>query len=184
MNRAKNLHKTLFLSFLFLVSNIQLSSQNNTIKTTGDILLIALPVATLASTFIIDDKKGSWQFAKGLLLTEAVTYALKIGVNKERPDMSNNNSFPSGHTSTTFHSASFIHRRYGFKFSIPVYALAGLTAFSRIDADKHDGLDILAGAIIGIGSSFLFTTEYQKEHMELTFNNQKGNYLLGFTYKF
>ena len=98
--------------------------------------------------------------------------------------MSNNDSFPSGHTSTTFQSASFIHKRYGFKYSIPAYALAGFTAFSRINADKHDGWDILAGAVIGIGSSYLFTTEYQKEHMELTFNSQEGTYLLGFKYKY
>ncbi|MGB5417813.1 phosphatase PAP2 family protein [Algibacter sp.] len=161
-----------------------MASQNNTVETTGDILLFALPVATLASTFIINDTKGSWQFTKGLLVTEAVTFGLKASIIKKRPDLSNNNSFPSGHTSTTFQSASFIHIRYGFKYSIPVYALAGFTAFSRIDADKHDGWDILAGAIIGIGSSYIFTSEYQKEHMELTFNSQEDNYLIGINYKF
>ena len=184
MYKASNLHIAFLLSFLFLNSNIQLSAQNNTVETAGDILLFALPVATLATTFIIDDTKGSWQFTKGLLLTEAVTYGLKVSVNKQRPDMSNNNSFPSGHTSTTFQSASFIHIRYGFKYSIPAYAFAGFTAFSRIDADKHDVLDILVGTIIGIGSSFLFTTEYQKEHIELTFNTQEDNYLIGLSYKF
>lgn len=170
--------------FLLLINPNPLYAQNKTIKTTGDIILIALPTTTLVSTFIIGDKKGSWQFTKSLLLTEAVTYGLKYSVNKQRPDMSNFNSFPSGHTSTTFQSASFIHLRYGFKYSIPAYALAGFTAYSRIEAKKHDGWDILAGALIGVGSSYLFTTEYQKEHMELTFNSQKNNYLLGFTYKF
>lgn len=183
MNKANNYH-LIFLSFLILVSINQLSAQNKTIESTGDIILFVLPATTLASTFIIGDTKGSWQFTKALILTEAVTYGLKYGVNKQRPDMSNDNSFPSGHTSTTFQSASFIHKRYGFKYSIPAYALAGFTAFSRINAKKHDGWDILAGAVIGIGSSYLFTTEYQKEHMKLTFNSQEGNYLLGFTYKF
>jgi len=42
----------------------------------------------------------------------------------------------------------------------------------------------LAGAVIGVGSSYLFTTSYQQEHMELTFNNSDGNYLIGFRYKF
>ena len=172
-----------FLLFI-LYSFLNLSAQNKTVEDAGDIILFALPAATLATTFIIGDKKGSWQFTKGLLLTEAVTYGLKYSINKQRPDMSNNNSFPSGHTSTTFQSASFIHKRYGFKYSIPAYALAGFTAFSRIDAKKHDGWDIFVGAAIGIGSSYLFTTAYQKEHMELTFNSQEGNYLLGFNYKF
>ena len=114
-------------------------AQDKTIETSGDVILIALPIATLATTFILHDKEGTWQFTKSLLLTEAVTYGLKLSINKQRPDMSNNNSFPSGHTSTTFQSASFIHRRYGFKYSIPAYVLAGFTAASRINAKKHDG---------------------------------------------
>ena len=92
--------------------------------------------------------------------------------------------FPLGILLPAFHSASFVHKRYGFKYSIPVYALAGFTAFSRIDANKHDGFDILAGAIIGIGSTYLFTTEYQQEHMKLTFTRNGGDYLLGFNFKF
>ncbi|PTX44879.1 PAP2 superfamily protein [Christiangramia gaetbulicola] len=155
-----------------------------TTQKVGDVILFALPAATLGTTFIIGDKKGTWQFTKGLLLTEAVTFGLKFGINKRRPDMSNDNSFPSGHTSTVFHSAGFIHRHYGFKYSIPAYALAGFTAASRIDSKKHDILDVLAGAAIGLGSNLLFTTEYQQEHMELTFSSGDGQYLLGYTYKF
>jgi membrane-associated phospholipid phosphatase len=170
--------------FLFLSLSFQLNAQNNTITDTGDIFLFALPAATLATTFIVGDTKGSWQFTKGFLLTEAVTYGLKLAVNKQRPDRSNQNSFPSGHTSTAFHSASFIHKRYGFTYSLPVYALAGFTAFSRIYGEKHDGWDVLAGALIGIGSNYLFTTPYQREHMELSYNGGNGTYSLGFKYKF
>ncbi len=184
MIKYKNYKLIAFFLLLFLYNFSNLSAQNKAVKDAGNIILFTLPATTLATTFIIGDTKGSWQFTKALLLTEVVTYGLKYSVNKQRPDMSNNNSFPSGHTSTTFQSASFIHIRYGFKYSIPAYALAGFTAFSRIDAEKHDGWDILAGAVIGIGSSYLFTTEYQKEHMELTFNSQEGSYLLGFNYKF
>lgn len=150
----------------------------------GDVILFALPAATFGTSFIIGDNEGAWQFTKGLLLTEAVTYGLKFSINKQRPDMSNDNSFPSGHTSTTFHSAGFIHRRYGFKYSIPAYALAGFTAVSRIDSEKHDILDVLAGAAIGLGSNLLFTTEYQKEHMELSFISNNDGFLIGFNYKF
>ena len=160
------------------------ASQNRAVETTGDIIRFVLPATTLATIFIIGDTKGSWQFTKGLLLNEALTFGLKYTVKKERPDQSDNLSFPSGHTSTTFHSASFIHRRYGFKYSIPAYVLAGFTAYSRIDANKHDGWDVLAGAIIGVGSTFIFTTEYQQEHMELTFNKVDEAYLLGFNFKF
>ena len=96
----------------------------------------------------------------------------------------NKNSFPSGHTSTVFHSAGYIHRRYGFKYSIPAYALAGFTAASRIDSKKHDIVDVLAGTAIGLGSNLLSTTEYQQKHMELSYTSFDGNHMLGFTYEF
>jgi len=48
---------------------------------------------------------------------------------------------------------------------------------------KDDGWDILAGAAVGIGSTYLFTTPYQQEHMEITMSSSNGEYLLGFVYK-
>ncbi len=180
------------LSVVLFSISVQLQAQDanqtkihvGTTQKIGDVVLFTLPIATIGTSIIIGDKKGTWQFTKGLLLTAGVTYGLKYTINKQRPDMSNANSFPSGHTSTTFHSAGYIHRRYGFKYSIPAYALAGFTAASRVDSKKHDALDVLAGAVIGLGSNLLFTTKHQQEYMELTFNNIDGDYLLGFTCKF
>jgi len=174
----------LFSQFSYSQDTSETIPQVGTVQKIGDVILIALPVATLGTSLIKGDNQGAWQFTKGLLLTEAVTFGLKFGVNKQRPDMSNDNSFPSGHTSTVFHSAGYIHKRYGFKYSIPAYVLAGYTAASRIDSKKHDILDVIAGTAIGLGSNLLFTTEYQEEHMELTYTNSEGNHLIGFKYKF
>ncbi|WP_416448303.1 phosphatase PAP2 family protein [Leeuwenhoekiella sp. A2] len=176
----------LFVCLIFSASAKAQTIQNNnpTIETAGDILLVAMPVSVMATTLILKDRKGSWQFTKGFLFNQAFTFGMKVALNKPRPKGNGDNAFPSGHTSTTFQSASFIHKRYGFKYSIPAYALAGFTAFSRINAEKHDGYDILAGAVVGIGSTLLFTTEYEQEHMQLTYSNYEGNHLLGFTYRF
>lgn len=170
--------------FSFAQDTSETKPQVGTTQKIGDVILFALPAATLGTSFIVGDEKGAWQFTKGLLLTTGVTYGLKLGINKQRPDMSNDNSFPSGHTSTVFHSAGYVHRRYGFKYAIPSYVLAGFTAASRVDSKKHDILDVVAGAAIGLGSNLLFTTEYQQEHMELTYTNFEGNHLVGFRYKF
>jgi len=155
-----------------------------TVQRVGDVFLFVLPAATLGTSLILDDDEGVWQFTKGFVLTEVITFGLKIGINKPRPDQSNDNSFPSGHTSTVFHSAGFIHKRYGFKYAIPSYIIAGYTAASRIDSKKHDILDVLAGAAIGLGSNLLFTTDYEMEHMELTYTNFENSHMIGFKYMF
>ena len=184
----RNLFIALFLGFLLLkpaTANAQLiDPESSTIEKSGDVILLALPAAAGLTTLILEDRKGSWQFAKSFALNAAVTTALKYAINKRRPFSDGGQAFPSGHTSITFQSAAFIHRRYGFKYSIPGYLLAGFTAYSRVHATRHDGYDVLAGAVVGIGSSFLFTTPYQREHMQLTFNSSDDHYLLGFVYKF
>ena len=94
-----------------------------------------------------------------------------------------NNSFPSGHTATTYYSVGFIHKRWGFKYSIPTFVFAGFKTASKIDSKKYDIFDVLAGATIGLSLNLLFTKAYQQKHMKLTFNTAKGDYLLIFNYK-
>lgn len=179
----RNRYLILF-TLLYMGMGIHNVIAQKTMQTTGDVLLFALPTTVLGTTLIIGDKEGTWQFTKGFLINQVLTVGLKEAINKPRPFNSGDKAFPSGHTSTTFQSASFIQRRYGWKYGIPAYALAGFTGYSRINAKKHDGWDVMAGAIIGIGSTYLFTTPYQKKHMELTFSSWEDNYALGFKYKF
>ena len=178
------LMKKLFILSVLLILSHSSFSQNKTLETSGDVLLFVMPAVALGSTLIKGDKKGTWQFTKGFVVNQALTMGLKVIIDKERPNMENNDSFPSGHTSTTFQSAAFIQKRYGWKYGIPSYLLAGITGYSRLDADKHDIYDVLAGAVIGVGSSYLFTAPYQQEHMALTFSSGNGDYLLGFKFKF
>ena len=176
--------KKLFILGVLLILSHSTFSQNKALETSGDVLLITMPVVAAGTTLLIGDKKGSLQFAKGFLVNQVITLSLKVVIEKDRPNMENRDAFPSGHTSTTFQSASFIQKRYGWKYGIPAYLLAGITGYSRIDSDHHDFTDVLAGAIIGVGSSYLFTTPYQKEHMQLTFSSAKGDYMIGFRFKF
>lgn len=83
---------------------------------------------------------------------------LKYTVQRPRPDGSQNNSFPSGHTATAFMSATMLYKEYGWRspwFSIGGYTLAAATGVSRILNNKHWMTDIAAGAAIGIGSVHL-----------------------------
>jgi membrane-associated phospholipid phosphatase len=77
------------------------------------------------------------------------TQILKVTVGRERPDGSDNQSFPSGHTSQAFAMATVAERHYGWKIGVPAYALAGLMGASRIHQDKHWLSDVVAGATLG-----------------------------------
>ena len=152
----------LFLSAFLTYGQMEpLTSSQNAQKTAGDILLFTMPAMAMGSTFIWQDgQKGTYQFSKALAGTLAVTYGLKLAINKERPNGENNNSFPSGHTSVAFTSAAFVQKRYGWEYGIPAYLLAGYVGYTRIEANKHDAVDVVAGAAIGIGMGYLFTKRY------------------------
>ncbi len=173
----------LMVAFLCL-SIYRLQAQNPTIESIGDVLLFTLPSTALGGSLMAKDYKGTMQFTKGILLNQAVTLGLKYAINKKRPFNNGDRAFPSGHTSTTFQSAAFIQKRYGWKLGIPAYALAGFTGYSRIIAQKHDGWDVLAGAVVGIGSALIFTTSYQQNNIQLTFASWEDNRLMGIVYKF
>lgn len=181
---SRNLLRITFLNvlvFIFLQDSV---AQNRPIESAGDVLLFAMPATAFTTTLVLGDKPGTWQFLKGFALNQGVTLLMKTTLNKPRPFDNGDNAFPSGHTSTTFQSAAFIQRRYGWKYGIPAYALAGFTGYSRINATKHDAWDVLAGAIVGIGSSYLFTTPFPNEQLELSFSGWDGTYAIGFKCSF
>ena len=106
---------------------------------------------------------------------------LKHTVRRERPDGSDTNSFPSGHTSASFQGASFIHFRYGLKYAIIPYLGAAFVGYSRVQADKHYVSDVLAGAAIGAGFAWFFTKPYKFNDLlikPVVFNSQDNKHNL------
>lgn len=134
------------------------------VRRSTDVLLIAMPVATLAGALIARDWKGIGQGAAAAATTFAVTEILKLCVHERRPDRSNYHSFPSGHTSLMFANAAFLQRRYGWAVGAPAYALATYTAWGRVFARKHHWWDCAAGAAIGVGCSYIFTRPFARRH--------------------
>jgi len=129
-------------------------------ETFGDALLILIPSLSYGTTLYLDDKEGENQFYKSFATNAGITYAVKYAVNRKRPN-GKDYSFPSGHTSATFQSASFIHKRYGFKYAIPSYLGATFVGYSRVDAKAHYTSDVVAGAVLGTLSGFFFTSNYK-----------------------
>lgn len=140
------------------------AAQKKAVERSGDVLVFVTPLASLTTTLILKDYQGLKQVAFSGATALAATYALKYIVKKERPDKSDKLSFPSSHTMITCTGAAFIQRRYGWKYGIPAYLLSSYVAWSRVYADKHDWWDVLGGAAIGIGSSYIFTRPFAKKH--------------------
>ena len=94
----------------------------------------------------------------GIALTSGITDTIKRATDRPRPDNSDNASFPSGHASQAFASATFasenIHRALGdtggaYWVDAGLYTAAGLTALARVEAGVHYPTDVLAGAALG-----------------------------------
>lgn len=136
------------------------------IQSAGDILQFVLPGAAAGLTLGYQDEQGAWEFGESAALTLGVTYGLKYSVNERRPN-GGSQSFPSGHTSISFSAAEFMRKRYGWEYGLPAYALASFVGYSRVESRQHYAHDVIAGASIGIVSSYLFTKPYRGWNMEL-----------------
>lgn len=83
---------------------------------------------------------------------------LKKAIKEERPDHSDNKSFPSGHASMAFAAARSIDKEFRKNcIWIPIAGYAAATAIGveRIVNKHHHWYDVVAGAGIGIGSAEL-----------------------------
>ncbi len=131
------------------------------IEVAGDILQVLIPATAYGTTLYLSDKEGELQMYKSFFTSLGITFAVKVGVNKERPN-GGNYSFPSGHTSASFQGAAFIHARYGLNHAIPAYIAAAFVGYSRVESSNHYVSDVLAGAALGTACSFYFTEPNKK----------------------
>jgi membrane-associated phospholipid phosphatase len=109
-----------------------------------------------AATYAIGRFTGSRRAAqvgaalvRAQILTQGVTAAIKMSVRRGRPD-GTHFSFPSGHSSVTFASATVLQRNFGWKAGAPAYAMAAWVAASRVQMKRHHLSDVIVGATVGI----------------------------------
>ncbi len=84
--------------------------------------------------------------------------ALKAMIKEERPDHSDNKSFPSGHAAIAFAAARSIDKEFRKDCVwIPIagYAAATAIGIERVASDRHHWYDVVAGAAVGYGAAEL-----------------------------
>lgn len=164
-----------------LLDKINSSATTNGVKTFGFItdtepyVAIGTPLTVLTIGFIKKDKETKWkglEIASSSIATSLITTGLKLGISRDRPFITypdlitqytkaGSHSFPSGHTSSAFATATSLSLCYPKWYVIvPAYAYAGTIAYSRMYLGVHYPTDVLFGALIGtgtaIGTHFLF----------------------------
>jgi membrane-associated phospholipid phosphatase len=99
-------------------------------------------------------------------LNVGLSQLIKISVNRPRPFETypdilkkadgGRPSFPSGHTSAAFATATSLSLNYPtWKVIVPSFVWAGAVGYSRMYLGVHYPSDVLAGAILGAGSAWL-----------------------------
>ena len=100
------------------------------------------------------------------LVTQAFTYAIKGAVQRDRPT-GDCCSFPSGHASVTFATASVLERHFGYRASWPMFAVAGYVAASRLTDNRHFLSDVLFGSALGMAAGWTVVGRHGRDNFAL-----------------
>ncbi len=156
---------------------LELNASSVTALSTG--ILIGLALAG----FIKKDKqlqRDALYMGIAFIGNSLLTLSIKKIVNRPRPfetysfivkrdDESGGLSFPSGHTSVAFCTATSVALRYRkWYFVAPAYLFAGSVAWARMYQGVHYPTDVAVGALIGTGTAWLSWKAEQWMHKKHT----------------
>lgn len=165
--------QNLDINLLKSINKTETRFKNNYLKLNADAVIplgIGLPAAIAITGFAKHDKqlqRDALYMSASFLLNAGVTLATKKIVNRQRPfaaysfiikraDTEERLSFPSGHTSTAFCTATDVALRYRkWYFVAPSYLFATSVAWARMYQGVHYPSDVFTGAIVGAGSAWL-----------------------------
>ncbi|MBS1651975.1 MAG: phosphatase PAP2 family protein [Bacteroidetes bacterium] len=111
--------------------------------------------------------RNAYKSAIGIGLAMITATGLKLIVDRPRPFVTYANeivkrddagpySFPSGHTTAAFATATTLSLSYKkWYVAVPAYLYAGFVGYSRMRLGMHYPTDVLAGAVIGAGFGIL-----------------------------
>ncbi len=108
------------------------------------------PGILIAVTQLFFDQQNGLAHSRAIVLTSVSHIMLAGMIQRNRPTGRNYLSFPSGHASSSFATASSLAYAYGWKVGIPAYAAATFVAVSRVNENIHWLSDVVAGATLGI----------------------------------
>lgn len=133
-------------------------------------VMVAAPATLLLSGYMNEDKvmmRNGVKTIAAIGLTVLLTTGLKYSFKRERPFQQYPNdivkrddvggfSFPSGHTSVSFATATALTlSTKKWYVAVPAYLYACFVGYSRMRLGVHFPSDVLGGVVVGVGSSLL-----------------------------
>ncbi len=115
----------------------------------GALLGSGAPGLAIAAGQIYFDTNQGLAHARAIMLTSITHISTALIVQRERPN-GNRLSFPSGHTSSSFATATALAYSYGPKVGIPALLVATFVGASRVSDGAHWLSDVVGGAALGI----------------------------------
>jgi len=149
--------------------NVHLDGTFKTFSNSVSPISLAAPILIFGTGLIEKDqdlKQKGLMIGESFLVTTIIATTLKHTINRARPfetypdiqklSAGGSSSFPSGHTSDAFSTATSLSLAFPKWYVIaPSYTYATLVGYSRMHLGVHYPSDVLAGAVIGAGSAFL-----------------------------
>ena len=140
------------------------------ITNSSEPLSLVLTAGILAKGYLSKNreyKNKGWEMAASGATAFVLAQGMKIIINRSRPivkypfidayDRSlTQHSFPSGHTTAAFNTATTLSLEFKkWYIVVPAYLWAATVGYSRLHLGVHYPSDVLAGAITGAGSAYL-----------------------------
>jgi membrane-associated phospholipid phosphatase len=139
------------------------------ISNSDPFIVFAVPVCMAGSGYFTHDEKLIRNGCVTLASTAVcggITIVMKYAIDRNRPfvtypDIMKKSkaispSFPSGHTASSFATATSVSLAYPkWYIIVPSFAWAGTVGYSRMHLGVHYPSDVLAGALIGSGCAWL-----------------------------
>jgi membrane-associated phospholipid phosphatase len=141
------------------------------LTTTAYPVAMASPLVTWVHGYLKKDKtmmRNGYKSIATISIAMCLSTGIKYLVQRERPfhqypnsivqreDHSGTYSFPSGHTTAAFATATSLSLSYKkWYVVVPSFAYAGFMGYSRMRLGMHYPSDVLGGMILGIGSGLL-----------------------------
>lgn len=114
------------------------------------------------SLLVLKKRRNIAPYIISILITLGLAFILKGTIQRPRPDMADNQSFPSGHTTLLFTSLPFLEKKNFRWITILWLILSIVFILARLWLGYHYLSDVMASLVLSFGISFIVKGIFEK----------------------